>query len=275
MIRERTLGVGKQVVLRMGGGSANPLVVEAAVRVARALRGELRGMFVEDEDLLALADLPFAREISISGAPSRPLTSALLRKEMQAASQVMQQVFDRLVDAAQVSAAFEIVHDATQALHALQKERVILAIGEPVAVAGAHMLPEFNDFAGLVVVGQRARRARGPIVAAVEGASDTARIVDTAEDLAREQGREVVLVIAAADHEEFARLSKEIRDALDPDTRFHVERAATRSPQELRLLARRYDAGLVMTQIGSSYARDPVAASRLVCLLDCPLLLLN
>ena len=94
--RELQEDVRGKVVLTMCGGAASPLILEVATRFARTFRGELRGLFVENEELLALAQMPFAREIALTGGRTRTLSLDVVRKEMQDASAAMEREFNSI-----------------------------------------------------------------------------------------------------------------------------------------------------------------------------------
>lgn len=267
-------------MLRMRGGTANPLILEAAVRMARAFRGELLGLFFEDDELLSLAGLPFAQEISLTGRRLRPLSPEIVRREMDAASAAMRREFEQLTRAASIPAHFEIVRGAAEdALHAAMKEFGVLAIGEPLALAGAPSLPGLTagltELAGLVMVGCEARRAAGPVLAIIDAKSDGARLVDTAERIAGESAQDVILVITSPDAGEAERIEASARAALDSGTSYRVMRIGDATPRTVRELAQRNAVGLVIARLGGPLAADEGLALRTACALDCPLLLLR
>lgn len=280
MAARRSTDVRGRVVLRMRGGSASPLAMQTAVRVAHAFQGELHGLFVEDEELLALAGLPFAREISFTGRRSRQLSLDVVRAEMRAAIAAMEREFERLTRAARVPMRFDVFRGAAEdELHRALKEAGILAIGEPLALTGSHlvreMLAELTGLAGLVLVGAEARRARGAVVALIDPGADVAMLVDSAERLAGEGAEEVVLLLATPDTGEAARLEREARAALDPGTRYRFERLADPTARAAREAARRGGAGLVIARLGGPLAPDIPTAARTACAIECPLLLLS
>src|SRR3546814_6248904 len=59
-------------------------MLELAAALAAANACELRGLYVEDQDLLHLAELPFAREVQISQAISRTLKREQLLQDLRA-----------------------------------------------------------------------------------------------------------------------------------------------------------------------------------------------
>jgi len=278
--REHQTDVRGKVVLRMRGGAASPLILEVAARFARTFRGELHGLFVENEELLALAQMPFAREISLTGGRSRTLSLDVVRKEMEAASAAMEHEFERLTRAARIPARFEVVAGAAEGvLRKAMENTGILAIGEPLALAApnmvAELLSELTGIAGIVVVGCEARRAHGPILTVIDPSSDVAMLVDSAEQIANEGAQEVILLIACAQESEAERLEAEARAALDAGTRYHFERVGAVTPHSLGTLAQRHEGGLVIARIGGPVAESGVHASRFACARDCPLLLLR
>jgi len=278
--RELQEDVRGKVVLTMRGGAASPLILEVATRFARTFRGELRGLFVENEELLALAQMPFAREIALTGGRTRTLSLDVVRKEMQDASAAMEREFKRLTRAARIPARFEVVAGAAEeVLRNAMLDTGILAIGEPLALAAPKMFHELlaglTGIAGIIVVGCEARRAHGPILTVIDPSSDVAILVDTAEQIAGEGAQEVTLLIACAQESEAERLEAEAHAALDAGTRYHFERIGTVTPRSLGALAQRHEGGLVIARIGGPVAESGVQASRFACALDCPLLLLR
>ena len=269
-----------KVVLRMRGGAASPLILEVATRFAHTFRGELHGLFVENEELLALAQMPFAREISLTGGHTRTLSLDVVRKEMEAASAAMEREFERLTRAARVQARFEVVRGAAEEmLRKAMEDTGILAIGEPLALAAPGMFPEllaeFINVTGIVVVGCEARRAHGPVLTVIDPSSDVAMLVDTAEQIASEGAQEVILLITGAQRSELERLEAEARAALDAGTHYRFERIGAVTSRSLGALAQRHEGGLVIAHIGGPVAESGIQASRFACALDCPLLLLR
>ena len=63
----------ERVVIQLDAASETHDVIDTAARLAARAKAPLDGIFIEDEDLLGLAILPFARQVSL-GAGSEPLT---------------------------------------------------------------------------------------------------------------------------------------------------------------------------------------------------------
>ena len=83
-------------------------VVALAARVAASINAGLAGIFVEDENLLALSALAFVREVSMTGSVSNIDNNAMLRA-LQAQAQIARRMLERSADEAHVACTFDVV----------------------------------------------------------------------------------------------------------------------------------------------------------------------
>ena len=80
-----------RVVLWLGAsGEPHDTAVDAAVRLAQAFHSEIDSLFIEDGQLFDLADLPFAREVSLSGRRTRSFSMDALAQDMQTHASALQ-----------------------------------------------------------------------------------------------------------------------------------------------------------------------------------------
>jgi len=82
-------------------------VLALAARVAHSVNAGLAGIFVEDENLLALSALPFVREISMTGAVGNIDGDTMLRT-LQAQAQIARRILERTAQEADISFTFDI-----------------------------------------------------------------------------------------------------------------------------------------------------------------------
>jgi len=67
---ENPIIVQEQITIAVDADSCTALTLELAVDIARSVKGQLQGLFIENADLLNSASLPFSREVLLtSGAP--------------------------------------------------------------------------------------------------------------------------------------------------------------------------------------------------------------
>ncbi len=84
----------RTILLALESG-ADVMALEAAAELAVLLRGTLQGVFVENVELLRLAQLPFAREISLSSNTVRQLQSKQLERELRAQAEQARGLLER------------------------------------------------------------------------------------------------------------------------------------------------------------------------------------
>lgn len=73
----------RRILLALDNGNENAGLLEASLGLAARLDAELAALFVEDEELLRLAALPFAHELSLSSGSRRPLRDRDLERTLR------------------------------------------------------------------------------------------------------------------------------------------------------------------------------------------------
>ena len=63
----------KRVIVPLDASSETSTAIDTAARLAARWRVPLHGVFIEDEELIGLAGLPFARQVTLGVGPE-PLT---------------------------------------------------------------------------------------------------------------------------------------------------------------------------------------------------------
>jgi hypothetical protein len=86
-VSEAVPGIVRRLMLAVDASQCAAVDVRAVIELAALMGAELQGLFVEDSDLLGLAQLPFAREFGRSSGLDRPIVresvESLLRRRIQ------------------------------------------------------------------------------------------------------------------------------------------------------------------------------------------------
>jgi hypothetical protein len=101
----------ERVGVTLDAGSENRAAIETAVRLAARTGMPLHGAFVEDEDLLRLAGLPFARQVTI-GRGIETLTPESVALHLLAQAEQARQELSAAATQYRVEYSFEIVRGA-------------------------------------------------------------------------------------------------------------------------------------------------------------------
>lgn len=251
----------KRILVSMDTSACGQAALDVAVRLAINCRAELHGLFVEDEDLVRLASLPFAREIEFSSASTRKLQSANMERELQASAQQAQRAFAAATQQFNLQWTFQIVRGTvTQASLAAADDVDLLVIGNQ----GHRSLNMTVDY-----LPQRAA-TRNRIVAVFDGSPSAFRAIELASNLAESRSDGLTILVLADNGAERSRqcllwlqqhgIRAEINQAIRPSNEAVIDYVQKYSP-DVVLINRDSDA------VGESQIY------RIINEFDCPLIL--
>jgi nucleotide-binding universal stress UspA family protein len=155
-------------------------VLNFAAQVAQVAGVELAGVFVEDQELLDLARLPFSTEVLTSSRQTRNLDATSMEGELRAIALQMHNALRKLAEHTRRQYSFRTVRG--HLLHALIAQ----------AGAGDLLLLRTADFAWR---GARPAMAfiSGPVVLLEPPGSGNGNLVSLAQEIARTMKQEIVI----------------------------------------------------------------------------------
>lgn len=172
----------RRLVIGFQDASGSPAGLETAVQLARALAGELLGVFVEDTALMEWSSVRPMREQSAGPRAPAAVTPERLSADFAAAAAMVRGRLSRLAEAAGLGLRFEVARASAASLDfAGRQPGDLLALLEPADRMARLSYP----FAGLrrAVVESAApvlylphgvQRRRGPVVSVAPSAGDHA-----------------------------------------------------------------------------------------------------
>ena len=125
----------RRIVIPLDASADGDTAIETAARLAARANAPLHGIFVEDEDLLSLANLPFARQVTL-GAGTEPLTVERVELQLHAAAERARQAIAAVAERHVVVWSFEGVRGSLQSALSGVSERdlvVASALSRPIA----------------------------------------------------------------------------------------------------------------------------------------------
>ncbi|NIR30452.1 MAG: universal stress protein [Gammaproteobacteria bacterium] len=192
--RERRI---RRIAVALSSERSDAPVLETIAQLASEMAAEITGVFVEDVDLLRLAQLPFAREVSLLTSAERPLESAELERQLRVQAAAVQRALASSAERAGVSWTFSVRRGpfATQLLEAT------LDVDLTVLGASRRELPHGELHARTRIAWQSAA-ARNPVVIVYDGSDASARALKIAVRLARGSARPLTVLLAVRRVEE-------------------------------------------------------------------------
>ena len=98
----------KHILVALDASEANKSILQAANALADKLNAEVQALFVEDINLLHLAELPFAREMTYGSPTARQLTLADIEKQLNAQVERMRHYVESYSQQGNVKVSFSV-----------------------------------------------------------------------------------------------------------------------------------------------------------------------
>lgn len=272
-------GVFSRVLVALDASPNSLTALDAAVEFAALFDTELLGIFVEDVELLRLADLPFASEVASFSASIQPLDAERLRLQLRAVAERSRRALAVSAERARVRWSFRVARGSVAAavMEGVGGRDLISfgrlgwsRLGKPLGSTARAILSEAR---ASTLVLQLGRRIGAPLCALYDGSKAARRGLDAIARLAR--GSPATVVIVAADESVAERLEREAEEILQAQgIAAEVRRVSGSNRETIRAAIRAVGAGLVVLPIDGAIATGEEVVDLLVDL-DVPVLLVR
>jgi nucleotide-binding universal stress UspA family protein len=120
----------RRILVALDASAASLAALEAAAEIAERLHAELAGLFVEEEDLLRLAGLPFARAYSAEAADLGRLDVGAMRRALKVQADRARHALETVARRRRLTWSFRVAQGAAAAaLAAAARECDLLGLG--------------------------------------------------------------------------------------------------------------------------------------------------
>jgi hypothetical protein len=275
-----------RVVLWLGSAAQSSLTaVEVAMLLARAYQAEVESVYVEDPQLLDLADLPFARAISSDADGWQALPRDNLEREIRFLGAALQRQVAEVAQRYDIPLRSSVMRD--EPMHAVAHACAengpwnVVSMAEPFGPGDeprlARIFAEVTDTTGVVIVGPQARRTQGTVIAAIEQVERLDPMLNAAERFAGVTGGDVKLFLVGNQPDALSWLDGEVRLVLGERAGPAIETVLTTRADLAPLVeaVRRHKGGFLLAQYGGQVVTAETSLRPLASALECPLLLVR
>jgi nucleotide-binding universal stress UspA family protein len=249
----------KRILVALDTSARGQAALQVAIRLALNTSAELQGLFVEDEDLVRLASLPFAREVDFASAAPRELQSVNMEQALHAAGRETQQVFSNALQQVNLHWTFRVVRGTiTQTSLAAANDVDLVIIGQQgrsPKVLAANFLPTRPD-------------EKKHAVVIFDGSPSAFRALEFATSLA--DSAPLMVLVLANNGEEVGQQC--VSWLAKHNVRAEVDRALNPSRDAIIDFVNKWPARLLVINRDSEFISDS-QIGRLVNEFDCPLVL--
>lgn len=96
----------RRILIALDASSESVSALETCARLAARMQAELQGLFVEDESVLRLAEIPLARELPYFSAAGIPVSRESMELQFRAQAEQIQIAFSRAAQGARIGSSF-------------------------------------------------------------------------------------------------------------------------------------------------------------------------
>lgn len=267
----------RRILVALDGSAASLAALDAAAGLAEALEAELRGVFVEEADLLLLPEMAtLVREVDALSARIRSLEAGRLRREIRIVARRARRAFERRVATLEVQWTFERTRGAVPAelrrVAASEADLVVLGLRghTPGRGPGSTVLDLLREPVAPVMVLPRGARLSGEVYAAVGDPEAGRDALAVAAAVARRSGLPVTVLLPADGEGE--ELERKVERAMGGVARARIRTLPLRSATALASRLRREPCGLLVLSPDFLERADGEALPLLLEHLGCPVL---
>ncbi len=278
------LGIAR-ILVALDDSTESRIALEAAARIARRLRAELMGVFIEDIGILELAEHPVVRHLSLTTrAPVRPERRAMERG-IRAQAEAARRDLAHAAESRQVEWSFRIARgrvDVELLAAAPEADLVVLGktslsgVGKGRLGRTARALAASNQGAILFSEHRRSASAHeGPVMVVYDGTGPARRALIIAARITNRDGGTLAVLVPGESAEEAETLQREAADSLRGE-RIAVEFdlcSGRGCDSLLRAVARRPGSLLVIGEESVLLGDEPV--TELIARSESPVLLVR
>lgn len=197
----------RRVLLPMVSAELSERTLDFAADLASAFEAELVGMFVKEEDLLNLAELPFTSAFDRQFGQRRALSRPRMEQALDALSEKARTALGALAQRRKLSWSFEVRtgHPIETAVEAASEFDLLAVGGSLCALARTTLRGPGSVACANVLLIEREMGKGQPILAVYDG---SAAVLAMAERLGKELGGEVRVLISGKDADAAKRLAR-------------------------------------------------------------------
>lgn len=97
------------VMLAIESGRNPATSIDLAIAIAASIQSRIHGRFIENDDLLRVASLPFTREISLTTGEERPTDFNMMQRSLQSMASAFKKSIKKAAMASQIPWSFDYI----------------------------------------------------------------------------------------------------------------------------------------------------------------------
>lgn len=248
----------RRILVALDASHNSRAALGAAIGLAETFHAEIMGLFIEDINLLRLAELPFAREVRFGETVVRRFEPEMIERKLRARAAILRRELEELAAEHKVSSTFRVLRGPIdRELLAAAVETDLLALGR-LGHSLAHRARLGTTAQTAVaratsaVLLVKAEVADGPIIVLYDGSAAGRRALGLAAELADKVGDMRILVWATDEEMAFERRQEAAHFLANLDAATQYQHLAGDNPQLVMRWINRQKGSLLIVGSGDN-----------------------
>jgi len=212
----------RRILVALDASEANLGALQAAAALAHQLQIELQALFVEDINLIHLAELPFAREVVFGSREGRRITPSNMQRQLAAQATRLRQQVEAIAQQTRIKAGFtllrgQISDELRLAAHDMDLlilgKRIQRQPGPPLGRVAEEVLAGINCHVLLLQHGTIIER---PVAVLFDGSEVSQRALEFAIQLAHGDHDQLTVIYPAVDSKRLLELQTQVENLSRP-----------------------------------------------------------
>lgn len=220
----------RRILVALDASTHSLAALEAAAELAASMEAELLGLYVEDENLVHLAGLPFASEVRSHTATSRPVDSNEMEEALRLEASQAKRALEAAARKAKAQWSFQVVRgQVTASILAAALEADLLAmgrIGRPLSSRthlGSSAREAMAKAGRSVLVLEQGGHLHYPVLATFDGSPSSRQALKAAIQLTKTSGDylNILLMGRPEEQKEIQQEAESLLEEAGVQVRFH------------------------------------------------------
>jgi len=251
----------RRIAVTLDALEVSAQALEQAVHLAERMGAQVEGIFIEDIDLIEISELPFVKEVRPVSRSEIAINLARMEQELRALARRAERLLSEQASRHNVAWSFRTWRGSIDSdLLAADIEADVLALSRLGAVLAR---------------GRNIRRRSTGVAVLYTGSDASMRALDTANKLASDPQKELIVLVPVEDDADAIRLQKMALGQLPDDAdNVHFVRLSDGSLADLQDILTDTHSAVLVVERDSALLRLPSLKQSLNSL-DCPLLVVR
>lgn len=191
----------RRILVALDSSRHSLAALEAAAELAAHTEAELLGLFVEDVNLLRLARLPFASQVSSASATAESVDSARMERELRGQAAQARRALAAAAERARVRWSFRVARGEVAAeVIAAAEEVDLITLGKRGLASNGQRLGStahaaLSSARRSLLISQHGSPFRPPVLVVYDGSEGSRAALEVALRLARATGHRLVVLL--------------------------------------------------------------------------------